>query len=190
MRTLTPGPPTDPDDLGDAELLKCFQATGDTRHIEKLWRKYARPVYQACLRFLRNNADAEDVAADVFVKVMNNLRAQYRPDHFRGWLFTLAKHECINRVQRAAERLRGGDTDDLVLATSDDPTLAIDVSGVLGQLSAPQRIAIKLLYVNRYTYEEIAELKGWPVNEVKSHVQNGRRMFKKLWATRSQRRAT
>lgn len=190
MRSQTPGPPTDPHEIADAELVERFQATGDMRCIERLWQRYAREVYQRSRRFLGNAAAAGDVTADIFVKVIDKLRAQYQPDHFKGWLFTIAKRECINYSRRAAERLRGGDTDDIALAVCDDPTVPIDVSRVLNQLSAPQRIAIKLLYVNRYTYEEIAKLQGWSLNEVKSHVQNGRRIFKKLWVARPERRAT
>lgn len=190
MDSRTPGLLTDPDDLADAALVERFQATGEMKCIEELWQKYAREVYQRCLRFLRDEPAAEDVTADVFVKVMGNLRTQYRPDHFKGWLFTITKHECINYKQRAAERLRGGNTDDLVLATSDDPTLAIDIGGVLDQLSASQRIALKEFCGNGYSYEEIARLEGWSLNDVKSYVQNGRRMFKKLWAARTQRSAT
>jgi len=190
MGTKPPGPPPDPDDFADVALVDRFRATGDVRCIAELWQRYAREVYHRCLRFLRNGASAEDVTVEVFVKVMGKLRTQYRPDHFKGWLFTIAKHECINHRQRAAERLRGGNTDDLVLAASDDPTLAIEISSVLGQLSAPQRIALKELCGHRYSYGEIAEIEGWSLNDVKSHVQNGRRMFKKLWAARAQRSTT
>ena len=187
MSSRTPGRLTDPDDLADATLVVRFQATGEMRCIEELWQRYAREVYQRCLRFLRNGAAAEDVMVDVFLKVMGNLRTQYQPDHFKGWLFTLTKHECINFRQRAAERLRGGNTDDLFLAASGDLTLALDVGSVLDQLSAPQRIALKEFCGHRYSYEEIAQLEGWSLNDVKSHVQNGRRMFQKLWAARAQR---
>jgi RNA polymerase sigma-70 factor (ECF subfamily) len=190
MGSRTPGPVTAPDDIADVALVERFQASGEMKCIEELWQKYAREVYQRCLRFLRNGTAAEDVVVDIFVKVMRSLRKQYRPDHFKGWLFTITKHECINYRQRAAERLRGGDTDDQVLAVSDDPTLALDISGILDQLSAPQRIALKYFCGHGYSYEEIAELEGWSVNDVKSHVQNGRRMFKKLWEARPQRSAT
>jgi DNA-directed RNA polymerase specialized sigma24 family protein len=79
MRSQTPGRPTDPNDFADAALVERFQVTGESGCIEALWRKYSKPVYQACLRFLSNTADAEDVAVDVFLKVMDNLQAEYRP---------------------------------------------------------------------------------------------------------------
>jgi len=186
MSSRRHGLPTD-HDLADGALVERFQATGEMRCIEELWQKYAREVYHRCLGFLRNGAAAEDVTVDVFLKVMGNLRTQYRPDHFKGWLFTLAKHECINFRLRAVERLRGGNTDDLVLLAPGNLTLALDVGNVLDQLSPPQRIALKEFCGHRYSYEEIAKLEGWSLNDVKSHVQNGRRMFQKLWAARAQR---
>ena len=131
--------------------------------------------------FLRDAIVAEDVAADVFLKTFVGLRVQYRPQHFKPWLLTLAKHQCINHVKQAVERLRGGSADGLDFARPGDPTVAIDIESVLGHLPAPQRIAIKLFYVNRYSYEEIGEIQGWTSKEVKSHLQNARRRFKLLW---------
>jgi RNA polymerase sigma factor (sigma-70 family) len=184
MGSRTPSLPTDPDDLRDPALVERFHATGEMWCIEKLWERYAGEVYHRCLRFLRDRAAAEDVTADVFVKVMRNLRTQYQPDHFKGWLFTIAKHECVNRQRRAAERLHAAGSDDFVHAVSADPSMRVDVLSVLDQLSAPQRIVIKEYYGHGYSYKEIAHLERLSLNEVKSHVQNGRRMFQKLWVAR------
>jgi RNA polymerase sigma factor (sigma-70 family) len=167
--------------LADEVLVEQFQSTGEMMYLEELWRRYSRTVYSKCLWFLRDTSAAEDIAADVFLKVIASLRAQYQPHHFAGWLFTVARHACINHVKQAAERLRGGHTDNLHLAAPDDPTIAADIENVLSRLSAPQRIALKLFCANRYSYEEIAELEGWTLKEVKTHLQNGRRRFKLLW---------
>ncbi len=172
--------------LADEGLVERFQATGEMMYLEELWCRHSRTVYVQCLRFLGDTAAAEDVSGDVLLKVIRGVRSQYQPAHFAGWLSTVARHECINHVQQAAERLRGGDPDDLHLAGHDDPAVAIDIDSVLSQLSTPQRIAIKLFYANRYSYEEIAKLTGWGPKEVKTHVQNGRRRFKLLWERTAQ----
>lgn len=153
--------------------------------VERLWNEaspiVSKTVYSKCLCFLRDASAAEDVTGDVFLKVIASLRAHYQPHHFAAWLFTVARHECINHVKQAAERLRGGPLDDLHAAGPDDPTLAADIECVLSRLSAPQRIAIKLFYANRYSYQEIAKLEGWTLKEVKAHLQNGRRRFRLMW---------
>jgi RNA polymerase sigma-70 factor (ECF subfamily) len=176
--------------LADEALVERFQATGEMMYFEEIWRRYSKKLYSKCLCFMRDASAAEDVAADVFLKAIASLRAQYRPHHFAGWLFTIGRHECINHVKQAAERLRGGNTDDLHLAAPGDPAIAADIRSVLSLLSAPQRIAIKLFYVSRYSYEEIATLEGWTLKEVKAHLQNGRRMFKLLWGRTGQGTAT
>ena len=173
-------------DLADGVLVERFQTMGEMMYFEVLWQRYSKITYSRCLSFLRNASAAEDVTADIFLKVIAGLRAQYRPHHFGGWLFTIARHECINHVKQAAERLRGGRTDDLHLIAPGDPTITADIESVLSLLSAPQRIALKLFCANRYSYEEIATLEGWTLKEVKAHLQNGRRRFKLLWERTAQ----
>jgi RNA polymerase sigma-70 factor (ECF subfamily) len=168
-------------DLADEVLVERFQATGEMVYFEEIYCRYSKTIYSKCLWFLRDAAVAEDLAADVFLKVLASVRGHYRPENLKAWLFTIAKHRCINHVKQAAERLRGGGTEDLNVIVPSDPTMATDVESVLNLLAAPQRIAIKLLYWNRYTYQEIAEIQGWSEKEVKTHLQNGRRMFKLLW---------
>src|SRR5450432_184452 len=167
--------------LADEALVEGFQSSGEMMYLEELWRRYSQTIYSKCLWFLRDASAAEDITADVFLKAIASLRAQYQPYHFAGWLFTVARHECINHVRQAAERLRGGHPDDLHLAAPGDSTIAADIESVLSRLSAPQRIALKLFCANRYSYAEIAELEGWTLKEVKAHLQNGRRRFKLLW---------
>ena len=167
--------------LADEGLVERFQTTGEMLYFEELWRRHFKIVYAKCFSFLRNPAAAEDVTAEVFLKALASLGDRYQPGHFAGWLLTITKHQCINHVKQAVERLRGASTDHLELVSSSNPAGASEIESILHLLSAPQRIAIKLFYANGYSYEEIAEIEGWSPNEVKAHLQNGRRRFKLLW---------
>lgn len=167
--------------LADEALVERFQTTGERAYFEELWKRYFKSVYGKSLSFLRNPAAAEDVTAEVFLKAFASLAHHYNPGHFAGWLFTITKHQCINHVKQAAERFRGGPPDDLNVVSSGNPAGATEIESILHLLSTPQRIAIKLFYVNGFSYEEIAEIEGWCANEVKTHLQNGRRRFKLLW---------
>ena len=82
---------------------------------------------------------------------------------------------------QAAVRLHDGGIDERGLSNRENTATAADVKDVLSQLDARQRIALKLHYVNGYSYEEIARLTGWTRDSVKTHIQNGKRMFKLLW---------
>ena len=174
-------------ELTDDELVERFRATGRMAHFEELWHRYSRKVYGKSLKLVHKPEAAEDITGEVFLKVMRQIRTGYREGNFAGWLYTITKHECINHIRQAAVRLHAGNVDELDLSTVEDPVVAADVESVLNQLADGQRIALKLLYIERYSYEEIATLCGWPVEQVKAHVQNGKRMFRLGWNRKAMR---
>ncbi|RZK57585.1 MAG: sigma-70 family RNA polymerase sigma factor, partial [Hymenobacter sp.] len=53
------------------------------------------------------------------------------------------------------------------------------LEAALGQLPPEQRRCLELFYQQEKSYAEITALTGLPVNLVKSHLQNGRRMLKR-----------
>jgi RNA polymerase sigma-70 factor (ECF subfamily) len=52
------------------------------------------------------------------------------------------------------------------------------LSDALKTLKEPQRRCIELVYLEDRTYQEVCEITGYSMNEVKSHVQNGKRNLK------------
>jgi RNA polymerase sigma-70 factor (ECF subfamily) len=48
----------------------------------------------------------------------------------------------------------------------------------ISQLSEDQRICIEMFYLKKYCYQDVAEIGGYTMNEVKSHIQNGKRNLK------------
>ena len=50
----------------------------------------------------------------------------------------------------------------------------------IDKLSSQQSICINLMYLDDKSYKEIADITGFSLNEVKSHIQNGKRNLRKL----------
>ena len=73
---------------------------GDTQLFHELIRPYERRVYAMALSFLRNEADAEDVAQEAFLKAFRNL-AGFRGDaKFGTWLVSITLNEARSRIRR------------------------------------------------------------------------------------------
>jgi len=67
--------------------------SGDAPGYKELYNRYARAMYNTCLRILNNTAEAEDVLQESFIEAFKNLESfEYRTS-FGGWL----KQICINR---------------------------------------------------------------------------------------------
>jgi RNA polymerase sigma-70 factor (ECF subfamily) len=84
----------------DEDLARRAQA-GSLVAFEELVFRYERRIYGFVLQFCPNAADASEVTQNTFVKAFRNI-AQYDSRHaFPGWLFTIARHNCIDHYRAA-----------------------------------------------------------------------------------------
>jgi len=181
-------------ELSDDHLVARYVGTGAERYFEELWRRYSREIFRRCLRVVRNPAVAEEVTAETFIKALRAVGG-YQPGQFRGWLWTIGKRLCLTHVQSAStqreqavgiEFERMADEQHTGSASPEDLALARQIQGLIGRLPPAQRIAVKLFYIDGYSYEEISAETGNPVHLVKSQIQNGIRKLRLLCRTSSQ----
>jgi RNA polymerase sigma-70 factor, ECF subfamily len=85
--------------LSDEEVIERVLA-GETGLFELLMRRYNQRVYRVARGILRDDAEAEDVMQDTYVRAYQNLRQYAGRAKFSTWLVRIAVHECLARVQR------------------------------------------------------------------------------------------
>jgi RNA polymerase sigma-70 factor, ECF subfamily len=73
---------------------------GNTNEFHDLIRPYERTVYVMALTLLKNEADAEDVAQEAFLKAFRNLREFRSEARFSTWLVSIALNEARSRLRR------------------------------------------------------------------------------------------
>ena len=87
-------------ELRDESRMIASILGGETQLFHELIRPYERRVYAMALSFLRNEADAEDVAQEAFLKAFRNL-ASFRGDAKLGtWLVSITLNEARSRIRR------------------------------------------------------------------------------------------
>jgi RNA polymerase sigma-70 factor (ECF subfamily) len=73
---------------------------GDAHLFHQLIRPYERSVYVMALSFLKNEADAEDIAQEAFLKAFRNL-SRFRGDSkFGTWLISITLNEARTRLRQ------------------------------------------------------------------------------------------
>ena len=143
----------------------------------------APQVYGLVRRVLRDAAQAEEVAQEVFLEVW---RSAASFDASRGgamtWLLTIAHRRAVDRVrsaQAATDRdLRFGrqQVERDVDVVSEAVEQSLDTAAVreaLSSLTVLQRQALTLAYYGGYTHTEVAELLGVPLGTVKTRIRDG-----------------
>ena len=73
---------------------------GDTQLYHELIRPYERSVYVMALSYVRNEADAEDIAQEAFLKAFHNLASFRAEAKFSTWLVSIALNEARSRLRR------------------------------------------------------------------------------------------
>jgi RNA polymerase sigma-70 factor (ECF subfamily) len=175
--------------LTDEQLLARYARTHDAEFVGQLYERYTHLVFAVCMKYLSNEEEAEDTVMLLFEKLLDELKYA-RIETFKSWLYKVAKNQCLMQLRhrKTVERskdvllkeleteiMESGDEVHLINENSDgDHHLEL----AIGQLSEAQRRCIELFYLEERSYQEVSETTGYSMNEVKSHLQNGRRNLK------------
>ena len=83
----------------EAAMIASILA-GDTQLYHDLIRPHERSVYMMALSFVKNEADAEDIAQEAFLKAFRSLATFRAESKFSTWLISITLNEARSRLRR------------------------------------------------------------------------------------------
>jgi len=159
----------------DGELIQRTGA-GDRTAFEKLYKRYARPVFGLALRRLGDRGRAEDALQDTFVSVWRSA-ATYKPERGPGapWLYGVARNAIVDR-SRARNEPPAEVPDEPSLEAGPDERaeaswLQWRVHRALETLPEREREVIALAYWSELSQSEVAAKLGIPLGTVKTRTR-------------------
>jgi RNA polymerase sigma-70 factor (ECF subfamily) len=179
----------------DAALMLRVKR-GDRQAFAMLVDKYKQPIMNLVARTIHDEAEAEDIAQNVFIQVWKSARRYKVSARFTTWLFTIARNLCLNEIRRRsrhpAESLdttAHPDDDHPARQFEDRKTFAPDkaaleselvvkIEQALADLPENQRTAILLFQRQELSYEEIADVLDCSLSATKSLIHRGRETLK------------
>jgi len=148
-------------------------------NVEDLLRQYADTVYRIARVQMKNNADADDVFQEVFLRLVRYSDRIKSPEHAKFWLIRVTLNCCKNQFSSLANN--GGKNCELLEETATAPQEddeRSDLLNAIGELSCDQKSAVYLHYFEGYSVEEIARITKQNANTVKSHLFRARQALK------------
>lgn len=151
-------------------------------------------VYSTALRIIGNEAQAQDLAQEVFLKAYESFERLQASPAASGWLKTVARHTSLNHLMRYRRRWRffselaepGTEaefdipTPDTLLAGLDAEHRAQLIEGALQRLPDHQRVPLVLYHFEELSYEEIARHLQISLAKVKVDLLRARAALAKL----------
>jgi RNA polymerase sigma-70 factor, ECF subfamily len=170
------------DEASDEELMLRI-ATGDERAFRALLPRYAARAIGLARRIMGNDADAEEIVQDAFLRVWVNA-PRWRPQAaFRTWFYRIVFNLSLNRRRRAPflPLETAGDPPDPAADASErierDETNHA-VAAAIAALPERQRAAIALTYDEELSNAEAATVLGTSVSSVESLLVRAKRTLR------------
>jgi len=170
--------------LSDAAVVARVLA-GAPEAFEVLMRRYNQRVFRVARAVLRDEAEAEDVAQDAWVRAYGHLRQFAGRASFATWLTRIVIHEALARRRR---RMRDVSLDEHALTLSartrppDEEVGSRQVARVLeaaiDALPNPYRMAFVLRDLEGLDTEETAACLGVPEATVKTRLHRARSLLR------------
>ena len=180
-------------------VQKQTSGLGPPEDFTAFMRKYQDMVFTTSARLLKNDAQAEDIAQEVFIKAHEHFEMLSRSPAAGGWLKTVATNLSINHLQRYRNRWRffselGGRTDsegeeapEVEFAAPDTFFEGVDseerrawVEEALTKLPDHQRVPLVLYHFEDNSYDEIAKRLGVSLAKVKTDILRARAALAKI----------
>jgi RNA polymerase sigma-70 factor, ECF subfamily len=178
----------------DARLVERF-LRGDTHAFEILFRKHQSYAFNVAYGLLGNAEDAADVTQEAFLRVHRNMARFRGESSFTTWLYRVVVNLAITELRRRT-RSRTQLMEDIAPPeawraeeeAADAPALHLElgheretVQRVLRHLPPDYRAVLVLRHFQQLAYEEMCQVLGLTMSQVKTRLHRARRMFRERY---------
>jgi RNA polymerase sigma-70 factor (ECF subfamily) len=151
---------------------------GSRAAFETLFERYREPIWRFFRRRASDVGRAEELAQDTFVAVLEGAARYERRGLFRSYLFGIAYNVLLAERRKAARRATEELAAEPAAGPFADPDPGIWVRDAMARLDEDDREVLMLREYEQLSYQEIADVRGTPLNTVRSQLFRARMALK------------
>lgn len=171
------------DNRNDKEIIKLV-LNGKVYDFRYLVERYTRMAYKTAFAVTRNHEDAQEIVQDAFLKAFSSLDSFQGKSKFATWLYRIIYHTALNKLEKSKsyknhiELMHVEEANNLSVNDSWDQLVGKDRLKYIGKaldcLSAEDRIALSLYYLDGRPQQEISNITGWNLSSTKLRIHRAR----------------
>lgn len=147
--------------------------------IEEIYKRHFGMVYRISLSYLKNPADAEDAAAEVFARLLRKSPVFQNAEHEKAWLIRTAVNVCKDSLRHWwSRRAPLGDGGELPEQAGASELPGNEVWQAIIALPARYKDVIYLYYYEGYSSREVAQILQKPHSTVRGQLREARERLK------------
>lgn len=171
--------------ITDTELLEKFYSDNDSQWLGIVLQRYTLLLLGVCMKYLKNEEESKDAVQQIFLKAIIEL-GKYKVIYIKSWLYMVARNHCLMKLRNKNVFISVEEKSYLAAAEINQKEMA-DKEAILNllenameELNPEQKTCVTLFYLQKKSYQEIVDITGFALLQVKSYIQNGKRNLKIL----------
>ena len=172
-------------DLDDIHYIDKI-TDGDVNAFVHIMRRHERMIFTIVNKILANEQDSEDVVQEIFIKAYQSLHKFRRDSQFSTWLYRIAYNTTISHVRKsrkdqemnsdALQDLPDDEVDESHNSVQKEELLSY-LDEALQKLKPEDALMITMFYMNNHSMQEIGEITGHSVINVKVKLHRIRKFM-------------
>jgi len=175
--------------MTDAELIDRYTASQDEAAFAEIVSRHSGMVYRVCCRILGDPHESEDASQAVFIVLMRKAGSLRRKQDLSAWLYGVAVHVALQALRKRTRRSRMEEEYTMLRETgrkgkteTDAERILVHLDRELRKLSAVQRQAVILRYLEGKSQKEAAGIAGCPQGTLGRRASDGLASLRKRLA--------
>ena len=177
--------------MTDLEIIGRYKDKGDKQLIGELYKRYTHLVYGVCYKYLQNRDDCNDAVMQIFEELFDKLK-KHDISNFSSWLHSVARNHCLMKLRKKTPEKYHVEINENILENyvesevevhlnnKDNKTDEEKLKEALSKLNPDQKKCVELFFLQEKSYNEVAQITGFTLKQVKSFLQNGKRNLVKV----------
>ena len=158
---------------------------GERHAVEQLVLSHRDSVYRTCLAYVQNQADAEDLTQEVFIKVLEKIDQYRGKSKLSSWIIRITINLALNYLRDNKKRMNQLDIAEIQLPIQENSAeknrlIKKMVRKAVHKLPEKQRRVFILSSYLDLSYNDIAEVTGYSISSIESLLFRARRKLREL----------
>lgn len=152
---------------------------GNPRAQRSLFDRFAPKMLSVCLRYAKNQEQAEDILQDGFVKVFGKLKDFKNEGSLEGWIRRVMVNTALDQIRKDLRLLGDVSTDDVAykMESNDfiaENLMAEDLMKMVRSMPEGYKVVFNMFAIEGYSHQEIAQSLGITESTSKSQYSRAR----------------
>jgi len=154
----------------------------------EVYQLYARKLYATCLKYSRNQQEAEDNLHDGFITIFNKITQYKSKGSFEGWMKRIVINTTLEKYRKDKTlNLITEEIPDEIVLDIDEENIQIELLlKFIQELPNRYRLVFNLYVLDDYSHREIAEMLHISEGTSKSNLSRARMLLKEKLETNKQ----